>query len=187
MLLADVMGHGVAAALHTMHLSSLWVRHHHQLTNPAKFASLVNRDLSRIVKDESFATAISAMIDARTGRLCFASSGGPPALIVRTDGSFSELDASGLPLGMIGESEYEETTANLHPGDCLLLVSDGAIEIHNARNEMLGVDGLVQILKAHGYPHVPLPTKAVEEKLLRYSNAIRLVDDVTIIEARYLG
>ena len=36
-------------------------------------------------------------------------------------------------------------------------------------------------------PAAPLPMKAVEQELLRYSNAIRLLDDVTIIEARYLG
>ena len=66
-LLADVMGHGVAAALHTMHLSSLWLRHHQLLTDPALFAATVNRELSRIVKDESFATAVSIMIDARKG------------------------------------------------------------------------------------------------------------------------
>jgi hypothetical protein len=41
----------------------------------------------------------------------------------------------------------------------------------------------VQILKSHGYPHAPLATKAIEDELLRYSNAIRLVDDLTIIKA----
>jgi serine phosphatase RsbU (regulator of sigma subunit) len=186
-LLADVMGHGVAAALYTMHLSMLWIRYYAELTKPAAFASSVNRELNRVVKDESFATAICATVNARTGSLRLTSAGGPPALIVRSDGSFAGLEASGLPLGMIGEFEYEELTAELRPGDCLLLVSDGAIEVHNAHNEILGVDGLVQILKRHGYPRSLLPKKAIEEELLRYSNAIRLVDDLTIIEARYLG
>lgn len=187
MLLADVMGHGVAAALHTMHLSSLWLRHHQLLTDPALFAATVNRELNRIVKDESFATAVSLMLDAQAGKLCLASAGGPPALIMRTDGSVEQLDVPGMPLGMLEDVAYEESTAELRRGDCLLLISDGAFEIHNASSEMLGVEGLIRILQSHDYPATPLAFEAVEQELLRYSNAIRLPDDVTFLEARYLG
>jgi PAS domain S-box-containing protein len=186
-LLADVMGHGVAAALHTMHLSSLWVRHHRELTNPAKFASSVNRELSRVVKDESFATAICGVLNVRSGELRLASAGGPPALVSRADGIFNQLDAPGLPLGMIEDTEFEEVSEHLEPGDGLLLVSDGAIEIHDRHGAMLGIDGFVQMLKAHGYPRTALPIKVIEDELLRYSNAIRLSDDVTLLELRILN
>ncbi len=186
-LLADVMGHGVAAALHTMHLSSLWLRHHELLTDPAVFAETMNRELSRIVKDESFATAVGMMIDASEGKLRLASAGGPPVLIMRADGAVKQLEAPGMPLGMLEDATYDEMTAELRRGDCLLLISDGAFEIHNASGEMLGVEGFIRILQAHGYPGAPLPIEAVEQELLRHSNAIRLLDDVTLIEARYLG
>lgn len=186
-LLADVMGHGVAAALHTMHLSSLWSRHHAQLVRPAEFAARVNNELSRVVKDESFATAICGVINVKTGQVRLASAGGPPAVIFRSDDSFVEVDASGVPLGMIDDADYEEVTTDLYPGDTMLLVSDGALEIHDADGNMLGVEGLVRILKAHDYPRASLPIKAVEDELLRYSNTIRLLDDVTLIEARLFG
>jgi len=58
-MLADVMGHGVAAALYTMHLSSLWNRYHRLLTDPAGFTAKLNNELVKVVKtDESFATAV---------------------------------------------------------------------------------------------------------------------------------
>jgi sigma-B regulation protein RsbU (phosphoserine phosphatase) len=186
-LLADVMGHGVAAALYTMHLSSLWSRHHDQLIKPAQFATTVNRELSRVVKDESFATAICGVLDVRTGRLLLASAGGPPVIIFRGDESFEEVEAPGLPLGMMEDADYDEVSVILRPGDVMLLVSDGAVEIHNSRGEMLGVDGLVNTLKAHDYPRASLPVEALEAELLRYSDAIRLLDDVTLIEARWTG
>ena len=64
-LLADVMGHGVAAALHTMHLSSLvGAGIAVCLAEPAEFAATVNNELAKVVKDESFATAICGVIDA---------------------------------------------------------------------------------------------------------------------------
>jgi sigma-B regulation protein RsbU (phosphoserine phosphatase) len=170
-----------------MHLSSLWSRHHDQLIRPAQFAATVNRELSRIVKDESFATAICGVLDVRTGRLLLASAGGPPVVIFRGDGSYEEVEAPGLPLGMMENADYDEVSVILRPGDVMLLVSDGAIEIHNSRGEMLGVDGLVGTLKAHDYPRAPLPVEALEAALLRYSDAIRLLDDVTLIEARWAG
>jgi len=185
-LLADVMGHGVAAALHTMHLSSLWTRRRGLLGQPAEFATAVNRELTRVVKDESFATAVCGLIDARARTIRFVSAGGPPILVVHADGSFDQLESSGLPLGLMEDASYDETEAQCAAGDCLLVFSDGAVEIHNARDEILGVEGFVEILKRSGYPASGLRRKALEESLLRYSNAIRLVDDVTLIEVRLL-
>ena len=51
--LADVMGHGLAAALYTMHLSSLWDRYHSRLAGPAEFAAKLNAELSRVVAGAS--------------------------------------------------------------------------------------------------------------------------------------
>ena len=184
-VLADVMGHGVPAALHTMHLSSLWERDCRLLTSPADFAATVNNELAKVVKDESFATAICGVIDAEQRTLRFASAGGPPVLVVHSSGAVEPLESSGLPFGMMEDASYNEVATRLAPEDCLLLFSDGAVEIHNADGAMLGVEGLVQILKNSGYPKSGININAVEEQLLRFSNAIRLEDDLTFLEARF--
>jgi phosphoserine phosphatase RsbU/P len=184
-VLADVMGHGVAAALHTMHLSSLWERDCQLLTSPADFAVAVNHDLAKVVKDESFATAICGVIDARQRTVRFASAGGPPVLIVYPSGATEQLESCGLPFGMMEDTSYDVVASQLGPEDCLLLFSDGAVEIHNANGEMLGVEGLVRILKEFGYPKSSININAVEEALLRFSNAIRLEDDLTFLEVRF--
>jgi PAS domain S-box-containing protein len=183
-LLADAMGHGVAAALHTMHLSALWSRFHHLLVSPAEFATTLNNELAKVVKDESFATAICGIIDVKKRTFRFSSAGGPPIVVIRPGGSFKQLDSSGFPFGMIEGSEYDEVEAQLCPGDCLLMFSDGAVEVHNAAGEVLGVVGLVRILTGLGYPELAICKEAIEEELLRFSNEIRLGDDVTFIEAR---
>ena len=72
-------------------------------------------------------------------------------------------------------------------GDSILLFSDGAIEIQNADNKWLGVEGFIQILKKLGYPKIAISMDTLEEELLKYSNDIQLQDDITIIEARFLG
>ena len=82
---------------------------------------------------------------------------------------------------------YKEKTVKLDSGDSVLLFSDGATEIQNAQNEWLGVEGFTQILKSLDYPKAPLSMQTLEEKLLMFSNDIRLQDDITVIEARYFG
>ena len=59
--------------------------------------------------------------------------------------------------------------------------------IQNAESEWLGTRGFTQILKALDYPKKPLRMETLEEELLKFSNDIRLQDDITIIEARYFG
>ncbi len=183
-LLADAMGHGVAAALYTMHLSSLWSRYCHLLPNPAAFAAKVNNELGRVVKDESFATAVCGMIDAAARTLRFAAAGAPPVVIFRAGGQVEQIECPGLPFGIMDDAGYEEAAVELAAGDRLLLFSDGAFEVHNAEGELLGVDGLVRILKRLGYPEASLNAEALEKELLTFSNAIRLDDDVTLIEVR---
>ena len=82
---------------------------------------------------------------------------------------------------------YKSQSFVLEPGDRLLVFTDGAFEIHSAQNKLLEVDGLVDILRDLHYPAHPLDFRILEEKLLEYSNDIRLPDDLTIIEIVYAG
>jgi phosphoserine phosphatase RsbU/P len=113
------------------------------------------------------------------------SAGGPPGLTIRADGTAEELESSGMPLGVMDDADYEEAQACFAEKDCLLFFSDGAAEVHNAQEELLGVAGLARILKALGYPASRLCMSSVEEQLLVYSNEIRLNDDLTFIEVRF--
>jgi PAS domain S-box-containing protein len=182
--LADVMGHGVAAALHTMHLSALWGRHCPSLTEPAEFARRVNRELCKIVKDESFATAICGVVDAASKTVRFASAGGPPILRSRPGGQVGQVLAQGVPFGLFADADYEEQAFSCASGDCLLVFTDGAIEIRNAAGDMLTVEGLSALLGTLGYP-AAAGLDVLQEALLGYSNDICLDDDLSFLEIRF--
>ena len=184
-ILADVMGHGVAAALHTMELSSLWNRHCHALTDPAHFARLLNRDLCKIVKDESFATALCGILNASERSARIASAGGPPLVLVRADGRTEQVAAEGLPFGLIASADYDEKQFSCQPGDSLLMFTDGAIEISDPAGRMLGTEGLLAILSSQGYPASGIRMAALQEALLTFSNGISLDDDLTLLEFRF--
>jgi len=185
--LADVMGHGVAAALHAMYLSSLWNRYSNELGHPADFARSLNRELCRIVGDESFATAVCGIIDAAGKTVRFASAGGPPLVVIRADGRSEHLASSGLPFGMIAEAEYDECEFQCATGDSLLMFTDGATELHNSDERLLGAEGLVDMLRGLGYPQADIDITMLEEALLTFSNGIRLGDDFTLLELRFSG
>jgi PAS domain S-box-containing protein len=183
--LADVMGHGVAAALHTMHLSSLWGRYSQSIISPSEFAGLVNRELSKIVKGESFATAVCGIIDAASKTVRFVSAGGPPLILLKRDGDASQFNTCGMPFGMFADAEYEEKVFSCVSGDCLLMFTDGAIEIQDASGHMLNTEGLLSILKSLGYPQSCIDIEPLQKALLSFSNGIRLEDDLTFFEARF--
>ena len=83
------------------------------------------------------------------------------------------------------DADYEEISVEIQGSDSLLLFSDGAVEIHDADGRMLDIDGLVAILRNQRYPECEIDMDALEEELLKYSNAIRLEDDLTFVEVRF--
>lgn len=182
-LVGDVTGHGASAALYTVHLGSLWAANAKLIRNPGRFARVVSDALSEAIgEDESFVTAVCGVIDLGKGVVRLASAGGPAPILLR-DGRCECLDLRGLPLGMGHRGRYEEVEMPIRPGDCLLLCTDGATEINDAAGQGLGVDGLMRILQQSGYPQ-SAGLKDVEEALLKYSNRIRLHDDLTFLEVR---
>jgi serine phosphatase RsbU (regulator of sigma subunit) len=186
--LADVMGHGLAAALYTIHLSSLWERYYQLLASPAAFAVKIGNKLNQIVKGaESFAAGVCGLVNVVRREVLFAGAGNPPALLIHASGEFEQIECSGLPFGLMEDAPYDEVKLECSPGDRLLFFSDGAIEIHNSEDRLLGADGLIAILKKHGYPASGIQISAIEEELLKYSNAIRLEDDLTLIEIGFPG
>ena len=187
-LLADMEGHGVAAALYAMHLSILWNRHFHLLRSPADFTAAVNAALIEIFGSVvTFATAMCGVIDVPEATLCFTGAGGPPPLIIHENWTVDQPKSTGPPLGVMEDIVYEEKTVKLESGDSILLFSDGAIEIQNAENEWLGNEGFTRILKGLDYPRKKLSMDSLEEELLKFSNDIRLQDDISIIEVRFTG
>ena len=107
-------------------------------------------------------------------------------MVIRASQTFEKVECPGPPLGIMEDVPYKEQTVKLEPSDSILLFSDGAFEIHNDRDELLGVDGLTRILRRLDYSQTQLNMDTLQKELLKFSNDIRLQDDITIIEVRYL-
>jgi len=184
-MVADVTGHGIPAALYTMYLSSLWASHHSLLTTPSEFARAVGNELENLIEEsEPFAAAICGTFDLRKRELRLVGAGNPAPLVVRANGRWEELEACGLPLGLIPGAQYNEVAFPIAPGDSVLFFTDGATEISDSNDGLLGVDGLRRVLEEVGYPNGDAPFEEIETRLLRASDRIRFDDDITFLDVR---
>jgi PAS domain S-box-containing protein len=186
-MVADVMGHGLPAAMYTLYLNSLWEEHRRLVVRPHEFAQTVDGHLRHLIlEEEPFAAATCGVFDLERGELRVVGAGNPMPLLIRGSGSWERVPARGLPLGVMGDSAYEEHAVRVAPGDCVLFVTDGATEIRNPQGGYLGEEGLERILRQCGYPDGDISLAGIEEKLLRYSDRIRFDDDLTLLEARLI-
>ena len=141
-LICDVMGHGIHAALITAVQRSLIEDLHHASSEPGLFLTELNRRLRVILarmKTTLFVTAFYIVVDVATGAIHFASAAHPPALRISHDGTAcflgqgsegsSRKGPAPLPLGLINESTYETEEERLEEGDRLLLYTDGLREL----------------------------------------------------------
>ena len=183
--IADVMGHGTAAGLYTMHLHSLWERNRRLIDKPATFVGALNRNLCSLVRDgESFATGLFGVIDLHAEALALCAAGSP-SFILHRQGQARQIKLSSLPLGLIADHVYEVSFLPLKPGDNLLLYTDGAIEINSKGDEMLGNQGLIEMIQQQGFPRNQAALGVLLEKMLKFSNRIRFSDDVTMLAIQY--
>jgi len=181
----DVMGHGTAAGLYTMHLHALWEANRRFLDRPATFAGQLNNSLCQLVRDgESFATGLFGYLDLRAEAMALCAAGNPSFLLSR-QGKSRRLTLASLPLGLVRDHVFEATFMPLQPGDGLLFFTDGAIEVTDHRQTMLGHDGMNSLIDAHGFPETAEELAGLLERILQFSNCIEFPDDVTMLAIRY--
>jgi sigma-B regulation protein RsbU (phosphoserine phosphatase) len=146
--LGDVSGKGTAAALYgSLAIGTLRELVVSSTCNPASMLQMLNRRMHGARLDARFIALLFAVYDAAAQRLTLANAGGPYPLLIR-EGRAQEVRIEGVPLGLFQDTEYEETTIDLQPGDVVLFASDGILESENAQHEEFGSARLHALLAA---------------------------------------
>lgn len=128
-IVADVVGHGIAAALLMAKLSAETRFSLYAELDPAAAITRLNEKLSRL-NVQRFVTLICAVLDPKTHRVTIVNAGHMPPLIRRKDGAIEEPGESiaGLPLGILDDVRYEQVETSIAPGESLTLFTDGINE-----------------------------------------------------------
>jgi sigma-B regulation protein RsbU (phosphoserine phosphatase) len=146
LLVADVSGHGVPAALIASMVKMATSAQRQHAASPERLLAGVNEALCGSTQGQ-FVTAAYVYLDAEQGGLCYAAAGHPPMLLLR-DGQVCSIEENGLVLGVLSSAAYSSTKQALRKGDRLLLYTDGVIEAANGGEEEFGQERLGRLLTA---------------------------------------
>lgn len=181
-VIADVAGHSFGSALLMIAARSVLHAKVHAAYSPGKLLAEVNNllydDLSR---SELMLTMFYARLDISNLTLVYSNAGHTRPLLFRSkDGSFEELDADGLLMGVKTDVIFEENTTQLSTGDILLLYTDGVTEAENANGLFFGDERLREII-AESSNHSPEEIITdIFLNVVAFTGDKDLSDDITI-------
>jgi serine phosphatase RsbU (regulator of sigma subunit) len=133
---------------------------------------------------EKYATIFYATLES-SGILRYVNAGHCPPLLVRAGGGIQQLDATGLPAGMLEEAEYEARDVTLRPGDMLVLYTDGLTEAEDPDGVPFGEGGLLEVVQAHAAGGCRALHDALEQAVTRFAQGTVQKDDMTLMVVEY--
>lgn len=198
-LIGDVTGHGVPAALVTASASATcvlteYLQSYSKLKNleedhliPSLLMDCLNKNVFRVGSSKYLMTFFGGCIDLRTGMMHFSNAAHQFPLIVRKNGDSRVLLNANPRLGETENVSFTEGQFLLQPGDLLFLYTDGLIENENPEGQMWGESRLKRYLKSYHQ----LPVKTLVDNLVddvfKFYDGHPFDDDVTILACQVLA
>ena len=188
LVIGDVSGKGVPAALFMMLSSSLI--HHAAMRelSPAKVLETVNAQICERNPEEMFVTVWLGVLEISTGRLTAANAGHEFPALKNPDGSFELFkDRHGFVIGGMAGMRYRQYEIHLEPGSKLFVYTDGVAEATNSSEELFGTDRMIAALRQgeNGTPEEILA--AVDASVQEFVGAAPQFDDLTMLCLQYNG
>ena len=183
-IIADVSGHGVGAALIGSMLKVCFASQAANIADPALVLTQINRILQGKIKD-SFVTACSLYIDFQKGIVRYSIAGHPPPLLRRkSDSEIIRFAGGGTILGPFPNFVYQNEQLPLGKGDRLILYTDGVVETKNKAGEFYGDNRLEALVKAQAGDSPEACANQIVGQVIKWSGRSgggSLDDDLTLI------
>jgi len=184
---ADVVGHGLGAALLMATIRALVRCRGSQSGNSAVIMKDVNELICRdTTKSGNFITLFYLCIDKNNNRLEWVRCGHDPAIVYSPDShSFTELKGKGLALGVDPSWEYEKNRISLNAGQQIVLIaSDGVWDSENENGERFGRDRVKAALAKNSHLSSKQIIRAITDEIARFRMTQPLADDITLVIAK---
>jgi len=177
-VIADVCGKGITAALLASTLQGMVYSHLVARMPLPEIASAVNRFFCQKHIGEKYATAIIVRLNSN-GNLEYVNCGHVPPLLI-SNGSVMRPEVSNVPVGLLADAGYQGGMCKLGRGDRLLLVTDGVTEAENAHGEFFEDSRLQEIAAHSSFDQI---FSAVND----FCAGTPLADDCTVVELQFTG
>jgi len=181
-LVADVSGKGIPAALF-MALSKILVRVCTSVeSRPFAAIQLANEEICQYADSGMFVSLVYCILFHRERRLVYCNAGHNPGFLFRAEsGEITWLRSSGPFVGLLEEIRLSDGSEILHPGDILVLYTDGVTEAHNMEGEMFGEKRLISLIREGGN----LSAWEIKERILgeveTFTGDQPAFDDITLL------
>ena len=188
LVMADVSGKGVPAALLMMTSKVLIKTHMLSGESPAQALANVNSQLCETNDTDFFVTVWLACIQLSTGKGIAANAGHEHPVIRRSGGQYElVIYKHSLPIGVMAETLFSEHEFELFPGDSLFVYTDGVVEATDPKGRIFGTDRMIEALNK-GKNETPEGTlTAMMERIDSFAADAEQFDDITMMYFRYLG
>jgi len=185
-VVGDVSGKGAPAAIYAALVSGILRSHAPIEPAPAEMLAAVNFSLSERRIEGQFVSLIYAVWDDDHLQLRVANSGLPRPVYCH-EGRIEIIQATGLPLGLFDDAEYEEFTFSPKPGGVFVFFSDGILDAQNKARELFGRGRLEQIVAANSGLSAEGVVDAIFKAVAEHAGAEEAFDDQTVVVLRVKG
>lgn len=188
MVIADVSGKGVPAALFMMIAKALIKNRLLDGDSPGEALANVNRQLTESNHRDMFVTVWCAVLDLETGKGCAANGGHEHPALKRKDGVYELVKYRHSPaLGMLSELKYAEHEFSLEPGDSVFVYTDGVPEAADQSMNQFGTGRMIEALNMSGEAGPQETIYYVANSVGVFSEGADQFDDITMLCIRYNG
>jgi sigma-B regulation protein RsbU (phosphoserine phosphatase) len=187
-IVGDVSGHGLGSALVMVSARSSLIGLVEMKLDISEVLYRLNNQLERDMNkatsgSEHFMTLLLGVLDHRSHEFYYTSAGHDPPILYRKEFQvIEELESTGLPLGMFGNSEFPKSSPlSIAVGDIFLCATDGLWESKNSQNEDFGKDRIIDILREFSDKGAQDLIKIILKKLEDFTQTAPQKDDITLI------
>ena len=175
---ADVSGEGIKSSLLMSKASSLYSCLSKTNFSAAELLIQLNNEICETISRGMFVTMLIGIYDSNKRELLLSSAGHEPPIIFSKDGTFSNYNESGPPLGIMPNTKYTEHTIPFD-NSSMYIFTDGITEIKNPKGEMLGSEGFQNYIKKYKDKPNNERLKIIIEDILNTGHIQK--DDLTIV------
>jgi phosphoserine phosphatase RsbU/P len=185
----DVADKGVPSALFMAITKTLVKSASSQDTDPARMMERVNADLSADNPSSMFVTLVIGILDIRTGMIDYVNAGQNPPLLVSANAGTADFkrEISGPPGGAMEDVPYRLLSMQMHPGDMLVVYTDGITEAMSPAKAEYGNDRLQEKVRALNGASAEVIVGAVIDDVRAHSAEEEQSDDITILCLSWRG
>ena len=184
-LIGDVSGKSIPAALYGAVFSGQAQALFANPVRPSEMLAFLNSSLLARYPAQNYIAVTWLQVNLSDGT-CLLGNGGMPYPYLVRNGRVTQLEAPGVPLGLLQEAIYDDHPFRMEKGDTLILASDGATDAMDAEQHVYDLERLLQSMCRNCGPDVVRCVKGIYSDIMEFTGSAELNDDITIVALRKL-